>query len=462
MTYAWALLASAIPVGVGAGLLFRVGLYGHMHVALFVGLAYGLGLAVISFVLATLPVLGIPLTLLWALPSIGLAWGALWFATGRFGKHVESVPTSTPVSARGLWMRAVWAVGLALLVAKLGLIGVRAMDKPVIGWDAVTTHSLRAKAMYYDQTIARSSLDWIGSAEYPMGLPLLELWVNWFQGRWDDTAFKMLFPGFLAALLAMFYGALRDSMPALGALVGVWFVASLPLLVQHATDAYVDLPLAYTTLGVSIFLWRYARTAETHNLFLASVMAALGVWFKREGAVAFGIDLALLALWSITFKAPVRAKPVSALAAFAALPALVWVAWAVVRWTAFESAPLSFQPSPVSDLFSRALAVAAYASGELWRSSNWNVLWPLFFGVWLFHARRSLDPDILFFAWPVVMTLAAFLATSAGTVMFDYLMQGSTLHRMVLHVAPLAAFSVALMVGRDWEAIRARSLRARG
>jgi hypothetical protein len=433
-----------------------------MHVALFVGVAYGLGLALISFVLVILPVLGIPLTLLWALPSVGLAWGALWFATGRFSKHVESVPASTPASARGLWMRAVWAVGLALLVAKLGLIGVRAMDKPVIGWDAVTTHSLRAKAMYYDQTIARSSLDWIGSADYPLGLPLLELWVNWFQGRWDDTAFKILFPGFLAALLAMLYGALREVVRPLGSLFGAWFAASLPLLVEHATDAYLDLPLAYTTLGTSIFLWRHARTREAHDLLLASAMAAFGVWIKREGAVAFGIALALLALWSVIARAPVRAKPVSTLAAFAAMPALVWVAWAVFRWTALESAPLSFQPSSVSDFFSRALAVAAYASGELWRSSNWNVLWPLFFGVWLFHARRSLDPDILFFTWPVVLTLAAFLATSAGTVMFDFLMQGSTLHRMVLHVAPLAAFSVGLMVGRHWETIRARAPRARG
>ena len=45
------------------------------------------------------------------------------------------------------------------------------------------------------------------------------------------------------------------------------------------------------------------------------------------------------------------------------------------------------------------------------------------------------------------MTLVALIAVSEGTVMYQYLFQGTTLHRIVLHVAPLAAFWVAVMLG---------------
>ncbi len=39
------------------------------------------------------------------------------------------------------------------------------------------------------------------------------------------------------------------------------------------------------------------------------------------------------------------------------------------------------------------------------------------------------------------------IVLSVGTVIYQYLLQGTTLHRVVLHVAPLAAFWVAVMLG---------------
>ncbi|MEW6684315.1 MAG: hypothetical protein AB1451_15570 [Nitrospirota bacterium] len=443
-------LPIAVALGLGVALLYRIGLHGRAHPSLWLGAGYGVGLAMVSFGVALPPLVRLPLTVGWGGLFVALTWCGLWLVSERLLGCMKQAPPAGPSSKPPRWENVVWGTGLVLLVVKAGFIGVSAMDKPVMGWDAVAIHSLRAKAMFYDQTIARSTLEWIGAFDYPLGIPLLELWVTWFQGGWDDTAFKILFPGFLFAVLGMVYGVLREFVRPLTALAGVWLVASLPLLVQHTTDAYLDLPLAYTTLGVSIFLWRHTRTGEMGDVFIASLMAAFGVWIKREGVVAAGVGLVLLALWAVMARSRTRREALRALAIFAGMPGLVVTAWAVFRWAGAETPSLSFQPTSLADLVSRSIAVVVYAARELWTSSNWNVLWPLFAGFWALHARKSLSSESLFFAWPVVITFGTLLAVSASTEMGEYLKQGTTLHRMALHVAPLAAVFVAVRVGDTW------------
>lgn len=449
MSYILAVLAIAVPLGIGALLLHRMGFPGSVHKGLWLGASYGVGLTVVSLVLGVLPLLKIPLSVGWVVPVVMTVGVALWLSTGRFPSGMAPRSTSNDEGTTA-WLRTVWWIGLGCLVFKLGLIGIRTVHKPVMGWDAGETHSLRAKALFHEQTILPSTWKWIGSPDYPPGIPLLELWVTLFQGGWDDTAIKILFPGFLIALLAMLYGVLRETLRPLGALAGVWMAASLPLLAQHATDAYLDLPLAYTTLGVSVFLWRYSRTGRIPDLLVASLMAAFGIWIKREGFVAFGIALGLLGLWMWTTRTAEGARRGWVLGVFAAMPLLVWASWAGFQWIIQETVPLSFQPTSLMDVFARSFLVVSYAGAELWTSRNWNVLWPIFAGLWLVHVRRSFTPDVLFFAWPVLLTLGVFLAVSASTEMGEYLEKGNTLHRMVLHVAPLAVVFVALMFGDTW------------
>ncbi len=452
------LLALAPPIGIGVALLACLGLARKAHPALVSGAAFGVGMGLIGLVLAILPLAGVPLRMKTGVPAVvlvGVAMSALMLSAGRRrGASDGAFPAwAFPAEGEGKrrrlrWtLRAVWWLGFLALGVRIALATWRAMGKPMMGWDAFIVHSFRAKVLYYDQTWSSESLRWIGNADYPLGMPLAELWVTWFQGQWDDTAFKVLFPCVLVALLAMVYGGLREVFGPLGAMGGTWLVAALPLLVQHATDAYLDVPLAYATFGASVFLWRYARTRARSDLLVASWMAAFGVWIKNEGALAFGIEVALLAVW---FVRDGRLRDRAAwrdLGWFAAPPFLVWGGWALFKAASGISSPLTVQVSEFVDHADRLPAVLAFVARELWQSANWHALWPLFFGGWLLHVRRSLDPAFLFFGWPVVLTLAALIAVSAGTVMYQYLLQGTTLHRVVLHVAPLAAFWVAVMLG---------------
>ncbi|MEO5656033.1 MAG: hypothetical protein ABIO65_02690, partial [Nitrospiria bacterium] len=345
------------------------------------------------------------------------------------------------------WTRVAWWMGAAGLAVRLAMVLDRAMSKPVLGWDAFIVHALRAKAMYYDQTISASTLQFIGNADYPLGFPLIELWVSWCAGGWDDTAFKLVFPCLLAALLAMMYGGLRHAFGPLGAMAGTWLVAGLPLLVQHATDAYLDLPLAYAALGAAIFLWRYATTRHASDVVLGSLMTAFAVWMKNEGVLVLGINLIALTVLAARERRWGDRASWMHIGLFALSPVAIWGAWSAFKMAGGITGTLTIEGSAALLHAGRLPDVLALMAFELVQSANWHVLWPVFFAGWMVYFRRSFDPSFLFFGWPVVLTLAAFVIVSASSVMYQYLFEGSTAHRMVLHVAPLAAFWVALVLG---------------
>jgi hypothetical protein len=447
MTVAMIGLAVALPFVLGLLLLIRLDVHRRAHPSLVVGTAFGTGVALVGFVPAIVPLIGLPLTRTTGIASVLLAWAGLMAIVQSRRTAGAASNGVVPVSLLGWGWRTAWWVGVIVLGLKVAMAATRAMHKPVIGWDAMLVHSFKAKEMFYDQTISAGILDWAGSPNYPIGMSLAELWVAWFQGAWDDTGFKILFPCVLAALFLVIYGGLREIFGPIGALGGTWLAAGLPFLVQHATDAYFDLTLAYTTLAASVFLWRYARTRARSDLLVASWLAAFGVWTKNEGAVAFAVDLtalgALLVLDARAGKRPVWLD----LVRFGAWPALVWGAWEAAKALWGIAPNLEVEPSGFLGHVDRLPTVVAFTAQELWQSANWNVLWALFAGGWVVWWRRSVDPVSLFFGWPVVLTLGVFVVVAEGTKMYDILLQGVVWHRVVLHVAPLAAFWVAVMLG---------------
>lgn len=439
-----ALISLAIPFGIGLTAMRLAGPW-NVHPALAIGAAFGIGFALVGWVIGGLSVLRIPL-----LPEIGISVVLfLWIVALVFAYRVEGVPgpwvSWSRVVMQGykrwLWWLGIVGLGLVVLVVIF-----RAMVKPMMGWDALIVHTLRAKVMFYDRGISLAALEWIGRPDYPLGLPLAELWTMWFQGTWDDVALKVLFPGFFAALLAMMYGGLREVAGPLAALSGTWLLAGLPFVIQHATDAFLDLPLAYATLGVSIGLWRYGIRSDPGDLVMASLMGGLAVWTKNEGVVTFALALAALVGWTVCRQRLLSRSAWADIARFGVWPLTVWLVWEIVKTQMTQSGDLHMSLGSLLDHADRVPAILALTSSELWGSANWNVLWPLFFGGWLLHIQRSLTPACFFFAWPVLLAMVVFLAVSEATIMYRYLLEGSTLHRMMLHVAPLAAFWVALML----------------
>lgn len=445
-------LSVVLPLLMGVALLRGAQIHRQVNPALLAGAGFGVGISLIGIVLPGVVLMGLPLTRATGLSSVFLVWAVL-LGTLRYqaGRHIVEWTTASrvvPAVAIGWRWRSVWWVGATALGIKCVMVGIRAMHKPVIGWDAMLVHSFKAKEMFYDQSIGMAMLDWAGSPNYPLGMSLVELWITWFSGAWDDTGFKILFPCILGAVFLVVYGGLREILGPIGALGGTWFVASLPLLVQHATDAYLDLPLAYTTLAISVFLWRYTRSRSWRDLLIASWFGGFGVWTKNEGTVAVAVAGLMLCAFLVLNRQDGWRTAWVDLARFGVWPAVVWGGWEIVKVRWGIGTNLDVPVSGVLAHLDRLPTVVGFIARELWLSANWNVLWAVFVGGWFVWWRRYADPVSLFFGWPVLLTLGVFSLVAASTQMFDILFDHVVLHRIVLHVAPLAVFWVAGMFGQ--------------
>src|SRR5271165_6911766 len=186
------------------------------------------------------------------------------------------------------WQRLAWTLLLAWLALRFALLAAEVLWRPLYPWDAWVQWATKARVWYElgrivpfvhaDVWLAGSSGAYFdASPNYPATVPLLQVWSCIALGRWDDSAMNTPWLLMLLALSLAVYGALRDAgLPLLGALVGAYLVASLPLLDVHvALAGYADLMMAcvYTLAALAFYRWTLDRDRRDAALALLLALA---------------------------------------------------------------------------------------------------------------------------------------------------------------------------------------------
>ena len=412
------------------------------------GFAYGLGLIWISTMMGLASLFGVPLTPEVGMPLIVLPaagwWLWRWRGSRRKPAALRAVSGSVSIG------RDLWWWGMAVLLALLwAIVAIRAVVKPIQFWDAWATYAFKAKIIYLEASIPGTMFEWVVVPNYPLGIPLQEVWTAWFVGSWDDVAIKWLFPGYLLALLFLVYGVLRDRWSARAAIGGTLFVAGLPFLLQHAHDGYTDLPLAYFVLGSAVALTRYALSNDRRDLVLASVFAAGVVWTREDGLIVVVANALLLAVLGARRGGLITKTTFTTVGIYLGFPALVWGAWTLAKLHMGISTNLHVDSSDVTVL-DRWRTIFEVFIRALFLQGNWMILWALFSLAFVHEFRKTLTEESMFLVWPVVMYLGVIGVLAFTTELFRFLWGDTVLHRLILHVAPLAALWVALTYGRWW------------
>ena len=357
------------------------------------------------------------------------------WATRRNRISVAAVRNATSALVRPpltRWQQWAWMLLLAWLGLRFASIAAEIMWRPLYPWDAWGQWATKARVWFELGRIvpfARADV-WLSGATVayfdaspnnPSTVPLLQVWSCVALGRWDDSAMNWPWLCMLLALTLAVYGSLRSAgLSLLGALIGAYLVASLPLLDTHAALAgYADLMLAgvYTCAALALHRWVLRRDAcdralvlllalacplvETSGLVWALTLVPGGVvaTFPRRGPklVAFGFGAAALV--------------VLAFARFE--PALLG-----------HSLHLDYQPRWHS------LADAYLFFG------NWHLLWYAVVVLAIIGARRLVRPPLAPLALIVASGLGvlfiAFAFPSATSVA-----QFGTANRATLPLAPL-------------------------
>ena len=369
--------------------------------------------------------------------SLGFAArrGRLGIAPARAALLALARPGPVRVYALAWWLLLAW------LALRFVLLGAEIAWLPLYPWDAWVEWATKARVWYElghivpfvdaDVWLSRASGAYFDAAPgYPATLPLLQVWSCIALGRWDDSAMNWPWLLMLIALTLGVFGALRDSgLPPLGALVGAFLVASLPLVDVHvALAGYADLMTAATYALAALALHRWALRRDWRDAVVALLLALACPLVQPIGAV-----------WALTLLpgvvvALLPGRGIKLVAAAFGLAAL-----AILALTQAETTFLGYRlhldfHRPWQALIENYLLFA-----------NWNLLWYCLIALALIGARRLIRPPLAPLAMIVASGLAFVFFVAAFAEPVAQAFGFTPINRAALQLAPLLVCAGVLL-----------------
>ena len=410
-------------------------------------LAYGyfLGVMLLSLWMRALSALGIafgwiaiggPMAVVTAL-SLGLAArrGRLAVAPAREALLVLVRPGPVRVYAWAWWLLLAW------LALRFVLLGAEIAWLPLYPWDAWVEWATKTRVWYELGRIVPfvDASVWLSGASgayfdaapgYPATLPLLQVWSCIALGHWDDSAMNWPWLLMLIALTLGVFGALRDSgLPPLGALVGAYLVASLPLVDVHvALAGYADLMTAATYALAALALHRWTLRRDWRDAGVAILLALACPLVQPIGAV-----------WALTLLpgvvvALLPGRGIKVVAAAFGLAALAILALTQAETMLFGyRLHLDFH-RPWQALIENYLLFA-----------NWHLLWYCLLALVLIGARSLVRPPLAPLAMIAASGLAFVFFVAAFAEPVARAFGFTPINRAALQLAPLLVCTGVLL-----------------
>ena len=305
--------------------------------AIVVGYGYLLGSVALTLIMRGVDAVGLPLTFVsvsaagLALFVLGLALniraGRVGLNEGGLGPGLRELPT---------WQTALLVFFVALIVLRLAGLGLEVIWRPLFPWDASMHWATKAK-VWFDASQILPFVDydtWLKSGnphvytdvhpDYPITVPLLQVWVNKALGHWDDSLMNLPWVLCAAALGLAFYGQARlAGVRPVAAMVFTYMLLSLPLLDTHvALAGYADLFLGACYGAATMAFFQWSVTRDRGQAVIAIAMAVSCTLIKNEGLfwaltfvpawlvvvlprrqagllLSLGLALVIIALWTI-------------------------------------------------------------------------------------------------------------------------------------------------------------------
>ena len=404
---------------------------------LLLGYGYVVGMVATTLIMRALSFAGIRFSLVTISAALLTFTAAgVWLNRGaRWPKLRASSLATTTVAA-------IFYFFLILISVRLLTLGLEIMWRPLFPWDAWAQWATKARVWYELGSMAQfvPAQAWFaGTAytdsapNYPATVPLIQTWVSYALGRWDDTLIN--FPWLACAIAAglVFYGEARDSeIHPLLAIVFSYFLLSLPILNVHvALAGYADLFMAVVYGLAAIAFWRWAESRDRRRGLLALVLILSCPLIKTPGIV-----------WALTFVPAtlVVLLPRVGLMLAGALAALALILLGILAQT--DPIILGYK------LHANFSPVWAPLLQNYFVLDNWHLFWFLFVGLALI-SYKSLFGPFLRAKTVLMLTGLAFLgAVFFFTMAEAWVTDFTTVNRATLHIIPALMFYTMLLAQR--------------
>ncbi|MBX3277928.1 MAG: hypothetical protein KF868_08000 [Acidobacteria bacterium] len=428
-------IALVLMLVAGAGATVLLAPFGrrlHLTEAVSLSILFGAGFISLSLFLCGFVAGG--RQLLFAVAAGAIALGM----TGWRGRHRTGIARLEQTG----WIDRIGAVVIALQCLVVAWASVRL----ALGYDGLFIWEFKAQLVH--RSGGRMPVEYFGESpwqfthpNYPLFLPFVESWFYGWMGRVEQGWVKLVSP--------LFYFAVVGLLVSGGARLGArrWGIAAamlfffIPWAVLRTTAGEADLPLAAVYLAAALYLLEYAKTGDGRLPAAAGVISALLPWVKRDGMVLWACLLIAVMLLTVVRREWRRF----------ALPGAVWlVCWGVfLSLVKANEQPvfLPVSPGTAAANIDRAPIIARAIFDEMTNWRSWSLVWvlPVLGLVQVIAGARQRRLTLLWLLLIVapVTLYGSIYIFSAWEPFTGHI--GSSLGRLLLHVAPVALLGAAIL-----------------
>jgi len=254
-------------------------------------LAFPLGGGFFSLVLFLLSWVGVPITSTTVL-ALGLTLVTVAALYIRATQSIFEYSRSTHRAVTQYRERVIFF----LLVVLVAISALLAVARSYSTWDAIAIWSIKGYGIAQEETIFAGEQWGAHGLSYPQNIPLL---IASFKLLGGDVlpGSKLLFPLFYVSLITGSYQFWRHfNSPKIIAGLGAIFIASIPVVFEHSTIGYANLPFAtYITLGCYLAI-RGIPDKAPRMLVMSGSLFGLACWTRPEGIFLIPVILFTLIL----------------------------------------------------------------------------------------------------------------------------------------------------------------------
>ncbi len=440
--------ALLIPLGLGYVVLRFLPPGKNLPFLLSLALAFGLGTGMLTQWMLLLDIFSIrfsantinmPLIVFLVFTGVGV-----WTLTRTRYPRKEPLPgqvMGTPQKQLRFSMKALFVVlCVVYVVVMTAYVFWRALSIPIESYDALVKISYKAKIFFFDRKIHLLRLP---HNYYPLQVPLLQSWVSFVLGRWDDYWTKIFFPLYFSSYLIIQFYFLKTIADKYKALMGAGLLVSSNLFIFHATIAYMDFTIMYYNCVALLLmiLWHRSETKEAW-LMTAGLFSGMMTFVKSEGTVYLIIHVILLLVLLKQLKGVRLKEKISHFLRFiipSAGVCSIFSLYKIIQGVApFGHDRRMIWDFGMSSITRLPKVMAAYAD-DLFLSGNWSLLWFVFFFLIIFNRKK-----LCFYSRWLSLALGLFFLVYTGLALttrsFAYIGGEYTelgLSRLILHFFPL-------------------------